>query len=378
MTEYRYLATDVRTGAALGELQLGAVSYSDELNDGGDMSAELDLSITTLSGQRLARALLDASTPRRTRLWVERDGALVWSGIVWTRSRPRKSTGVVRLQAMSSLRYFGMRRLTDTLSYTAIDQLAVARDLINWAQAQPGGYVRVLVGAEVSGVQITRLPLAYGHELRPIADMLRELAEGDTGFDASIDPVYDGGTPTEVLRLHYPRRGRRVDESNVAFFRAGGDGGNLIDWDVTEDGLDSPVAVYGIGAGEGDGMLRVVSTRTDLLDAGYPLTESVISHKAITDPDALLALTRAAVAAGADTQYRWSIDVDPDDRTAPFGSWVVGDDCRITIDDDPQFPAGASGDPGLSIVQRIIGQRVAVPDDGGPDEVTLTLAAARG
>lgn len=378
MAEYRYLAYDLRTNQFRRELPLSNVSYSEQLNSDGEFSASLDLATTTGTGASISRDLVDATIPRRTRLIIERDGQIVWSGIIWTRRRSNGSSGIVDLAGFDLMSYFGRRRLTVTRSYAGVDQLAVARDLITWAESQPGGDILVQTGSETSGVLLTRDPLAYGHEYRNIADLINELAGAETGFDWSISTAWDPtGVPTYRLELHYPRRGRTALAADLVFFKSGNNGGNLIDWELEEDGLDSALTVYGLGAGEGETMIQTVATRTALLDAGYPLTEATISYKAVTDVSALVGLAAAEVAERSEDRRTLSITVDPDDVSVPFGTWVVGDDARIVIDDDLMFPA--SGDaPGYEATHRIVGQRVAVSDDGGPDDVTLELGVARG
>lgn len=378
MAEYRYLAYDLRTGQFRAELPLSNVSYSEQLNSDGDFSASLDLAATTSTGVSLAAELVAATAPRRTRLIIERDAKIVWAGIIWTRRRSQGSTGIIDLAGFDLLSYFGRRKLTVTKAYTSIDQCAVARDLITWAQTRPAGDIGVEVGSELSGVLLTRDPLAWGYEYRNIADLVEELAGTDTGFDFAIEAAYDSGDiPQFTFRCYTPRRGRPATTSGLVFFKSSSNGGNLIDWDLDESGLDSATTVYGLGAGEGEAMIQTVATRTDLLDAGYPLTEASISQKTITDPSALLGLTIVDVENRAEDQRTWSITVDPDDTSVPFGTWTVGDDTRIIIDDDLLFPS--QGDqPGLEVTLRITGQHVRVGDEGGPDEVVLTLGAARG
>lgn len=378
MADYRYIATDARSGVGLGDLPLSGVQWSEELGGGGDVSGSLDLATLTSTGQRLTDQFLTASTPRRVRLWVERDGHLVWSGFIWRRTRPRGSTGLIQIVATSTYSFFDRIRLTDAKAYTAVDQFDVVRDLIGWALARPGGDIGVALGTETSGVLITREPLAWGYERKVIGELIDELASADNGFDLAIEPAYVADVPTDTLRLYSPRRGRRIEQAGIVFFAAGARGGNLIDWEVQEDGTEAATTVWGVGAGEGESMLLTVATRTDLIDAGYPLAETAITYKSISDPATLLGLTVAEVERLGDTPLQWSIDVDPDDLSTPFGAWQVGDDALIRIDDDWRFPAGINGEPGLEAAQRIMGQTVTVSDDGGPDGVTLRLGPARG
>ena len=378
MAEYRYLAYEVRSRLSLGELPLAGVSYSEELNGVGELSASVDLAAHTSLGASLASQYVAATEPRRSSIWVDRDGVIQWGGIVWSRRRSRGTLGTIEISALDYGSIFERRVLTATKSYTATDQLAVVRDLVTWAQALPGGNVNIVVGSETSGVLITRDPLAWGYELRNLADLIGELAQADTGFDWSISYAYDvAGIPQATLRLHYPRRGRRSIDSSLVFFNAASSGGNLIDWDLDESGLDAATTIHAIGAGEGESMVQTVASRTELLDVGYPLTEAVISHKSITDADALISINLEAARLRSNNVSTWSITVDPDDISVPFGAWSVGDDARIVIDDHPLFPSNGSN-PGLETTLRITGQQVTVSDDGGPDEVTLTMGPARG
>lgn len=378
MAEYRYLAYEVRSRSSLGELPLAGVSYGEQLNGVGELSASVDLAAQTSLGVSLASQYVAATEPRRASIWVDRDGVLQWGGIVWSRRRSRGTLGTIEISALDYGSIFERRVLTATKSYTATDQLAVVRDLVTWAQALPGGNVNIEVGSETSGVLITRDPLAWGYELRNLADLIGELAQADTGFDWSISYAYDvAGIPEATLRLHYPRRGRRSIDSSLVFFNAATSGGNLIDWDLDESGLDAATTIHAVGAGEGESMVQTVASRTELLDVGYPLTEAVISHKSITDADALISINLEAARLRSNNVSTWSITVDPDDISVPFGAWSVGDDARIVIDDHPLFPSNGSN-PGLETTLRITGQTVTVSDDGGPDEVTLTMGPARG
>lgn len=378
MAEYRYLAHDVTSRAFLGELPLASVSFAETLNSVGELSATLDLATRTCLGGELASQYVAATSPRRASIWVERDGVLVWGGIIWSRRRSRGTLGEIEISALDFGSILERRVLTATKSYTAADQLAVVRDLVTWAQATPGGNINLVVGSETSGVNITREPLAWGYELRNLADLIGELAQSEGGFDWSTSVAYDDlGVPEATFRLHYPRRGRRSIDSSLVFFNAATSGGNLIDWDLDESGLDAAITIHGIGSGEGESMIQTVASRTELLDVGYPLTEAVISHKSITDSAALLGLTVEAARLRSNDVATWSLTVDPDDISVPFGTWSVGDDARIVIDDHPLFPSNGSA-PGLETTLRIVGQSVTVSDDGGPDDVTLTMGPARG
>lgn len=81
MATYIYLATDLRSGAVLAELPLTNVSLVRQLNGAGTFKAQLPL-----GDPNVAKIDPIGSTqPNRTAVWVDRDGALMGAGIIWTR-----------------------------------------------------------------------------------------------------------------------------------------------------------------------------------------------------------------------------------------------------------------------------------------------------
>jgi hypothetical protein len=62
------------------------------------------------------------------------------------------------------------------------------------------------------------------------------------------------------------------------------------------------------------------------------------------------------------------LDVDPDDVSWPWGSWDLGDECRVVI------PAGLSPwwPDGYSEVRRIVGHRWTFDADSGESLQVVT------
>jgi hypothetical protein len=369
MAGYRYLAHDLRTNAQLGELPLSNVRFGEILNGAGSFSATLPLAVpaaTSSTTQTSAAQLLTSSSvPERTALFVERDGAIVWGGIIWTRRRGKSRSA--ELAGAGFWSYFRRVNLRSELFYTNVDQLTIFRGLINAAQAATGANIGVTVGAETSGVLRTRTYLRY--EVPVIADAAEQLAAVDNGFDFAIEVA---AGPTKRLVLSYPRRGRQASSTNVAFV----DGKNLLSYDVVEDGTRSARVVTALGAGDGDRMLISTQSRTDLIDAGFPATTYVASHKSVTLQSTLDAHALAEVNARAVTPEFWTLQVDPEDPDGGFGSFTVGDDAIVEIGDDENFARQSDGLPGYRKYQRIIGWEMAVADSG-TETLTVTTGVAR-
>lgn len=353
---YRWLAYDLRTNAALAELPLGDVTYGATLNGGGTITATMPVTAAT------AAYLTAATIPERTIIYVERDGVLIDGFIVWARNRrPQQPIGLQGATLGSLLR---RNRIITDITYTATDQHTIARGLVSAMQAQPGGDVGIAVGSTLSGVLRDRTYYAY--ERKNIGDALQQLAEVDNGFDWAIDIAWVAGVPTKSLTLSYPRRGRIGTSTGLVFES----GKNLLGYDITEDGTRSARSVDAFGSGDGTDMKISTATRTDLIDAGYPLTAETISHKDVVVQATIDAHALAAVNARAATPTFLDVQVAPDDVDAGLGHWIVGDDVLVNITDD-LFPVQADGTPGLRRYYRIIGYTVSVPS-GGPETLSVT------
>ena len=296
---------------------------------------------------------------------MERDGAIVWGGIIWTRRRGKSRPA--ELAGAGFWSFFRRANLRSELFYTGIDQLAIFRGLINAAQAAPGANIGVTVGSETAGVLRDRAYIRY--EVPVIADAAEQLAAVDNGFDFAIEVA---AGPTKQLVLSYPRRGRQASATNVAFV----DGKNLLDYQVVEDGTRSARVVTALGAGDGDRMLISTQSRTDLLDAGFPATTYVASFKNVTSQSTLDAHALADVNARAVTPEFWTLQVDPDDPDGGFGSFTIGDDAIVEIGDDDNFPRQSDGSPGFRGYRRIIGWDMAVADSG-TETLNVTTGVAR-
>lgn len=375
MAEYRYLAHDLRSNDRLGDLPLAGVSYSQRLNAAGELFATIDLAQRSSTGKRLSTGYLAATRPRRSVIWVERGGTLIDGYIVWSRYTANRGR-TMQLRCASLWSYFHHRIFAETRYYNQDDQLLIARELIGYAQSRPGGDINLDVPINTSGVKRDRLPIAYGYERKVIGDLVEQLAAVRDGFDFAITAAYENDLPVGTFRTYYPRRGRSAALSGIVFRSA--PNGNLLDYTLDENGAESITTLYGIGAGEGTDMLVNTRARTELIDQGYPLQEDVRTYKDISIMTTLDEHIERELAERDDTITTWTLDVDPEDRSVPFGAWTIGDDVRVVIDDDDRFPAGAQGEPGFDGAVRILAHTITVPDDGGPETVRIETGAAFG
>ncbi len=355
MAKYRYLTYDLFTGAPLAELPLTGVTRTRSLNGSGVLSASLPA-----GRERLIRRIdLSASIPERTQLFVERDGVLVWGGIIWQRNR---KSG--QIAASEHLGFFERVRNRADLVYTGVDQLTIAKNLVTAAQAQSGCNIGVQLGAEVSGVTRDRTYPAI--ERKPIGELLRNLSDVEGGFDIISTVTKGAGAlspPVVTITFAYPRAGRIAGTTGLVFES----GKNMTDYDVLEDGTRSARTIDAIGQG-----LVGTASDTALVSAGWPATADTVSHANVTVQATLDSYAAAAVKASSPTPTFWEITVNGDDFDVPYGSWIMGDDCRLHIDDDEFFPRQLDGSPAVDQYMRILDESVTVGADGA-ETITLTL-----
>ncbi len=323
-------------------MPFSSVSFSDILNAPGSFQASIGL-----RHPKATRANLD---PGRTALFVERDGVILWGGILWS-AQADVEKAEVELRGAGFWSYFRHRFLRVTKTYAATDQLAIAQDLLDWAQGETGGDIGMSIGTETSGVDRDRT--YYDYERVNIAQAVEHLAAVENGFDFAVEVAYDsGGNITKTFLPSYPMRGR--DTTIVLEL-----GTNMAGLSQEIDASSQANRIDGIGAGDGPTMLIVTSTDTSAVPP-YPLLEDVVTYKDISGSATLTAHTDAAVAARA-----LPVETLPTvARAGPdtgLGSFITGDEITVR---------GHDGYLDVNDRMRIIAVGVTVREDGG-EEVAI-------
>ncbi len=358
MTTYRYLFADLLTNSILGELPLTGVSFTQQLNAAGTFSGTFQLAGSNPTALNVANSTI----PARTALYVDRDGVLVWGGVVWSRSY-NSADQHLSIQAQEFESYLNHRIITSTQVFNNVDQFLVAQTLVNTAQAQPSGNIGIVVGSTTSGVNVSRT--FYSYELKSLYSALLDLSRSNNGFDFNIQVSYDGtGSPIKTLVLSYPRSGTTYSSTNptapVFEFPAG----NVIEYEYPEDGSVAANLLYVAGAGSNEGKQILTATDTTKLSAGWPLLETTANYSDITDVTLLGNLASGQVAAVSYPPTTMRL-VAPAYVNPVYGSYSIGDQVRVRITDD-RFPTG------LDTVYRIVALSLTAGETG-PEQVTLTL-----
>jgi hypothetical protein len=362
-TQYRYLFADLRTNDILAELPLTRVSFTQVLNSSGSFQG----TILGSDANELGYDITGSSEPARTAIYVDRDGVLIWGGVIWLRTWDSDSQHFT-FQAREFMSYFERRRIVDTLVYENQDQLFVAQDLITLAQSVTGGDIGVVVPSNLSGVDVTRVYFDY--EFKDVSGAIKDLSNQQDGFDVNIDVAYDANLePRKYLRTDYPQRGIQYNANNAdaLVFEFPG---NIVTYEWPDDGAQTANTMYGIGPNSNEAKIRATAVSpTDQIAAGWPLLEDTVSYTDQYDPTLLYQQTLGEVTARQVAVVTPKI-VIPAYVEPVLGSYKTGDECLLRITDD-RFPNNGSG-YGLVEVYRIVAISVE-PGEDGPERVTLTL-----
>lgn len=375
---YTYLFCDLVTDQVLAELPMADVTYSTELNGIGVLRGTVPYSDETLP--------LDpetATTPNRCVVYVDRDGVIVWGGIIWTRE---PATGGKQIQAAEFLSYYQHRYVKQTLSTdTSLlidadfipdgqrlypDQKFIVWSLLTYAHGQGAGSNIGIdtgpVSANADGV--TRNVTYFGFERPEIYKAISDLAGSEDGFDYAIECGWNASAnnqpPTRFRRARtwFPRRGRTADTSGLVFAK-GGTGASILDYNWPENGTALATEVSALGDGTGEAKVTTTARDEDLLASGWPLLEAVTTYDGVVDTAQLQGLANSELTARSRSQTQPVFTVEADSDPA-FGSYSVGDEALFVIDPEPQSPAGRSG------VLRIV--TIENTAAAGPERVRLT------
>lgn len=353
------------SGTILGELPVSSMAYGEVLNGAGRWSATLPLDadpprlVLPASGGGPSTELsadldlLDREhlAPARTQVFFERDGVLLASGILWT-AKADVAGGTLDVAGEGPHSYFRRRHIRADTTFTAVDQLAIARTLLDDAQAVAFGDIGIELDSATSGVLRDRSYLAY--ERKNVAEAIDQLAAVEGGFDFAYRPAWVGGVPTVRFSTGFPATGR----STAHVFELGTNC-SLLSYD--EDGSSTVNHVDAFGSGDGDDGVRTTVVNAPL-QGPYRLLEDAVSFSDVREVSTLDAHARRRLSRGAGPIRHVELTTFPD--TIPvLGAYEVGDIVTVRAD---------HGWVRIDGPFRIVAIDVAV--SGGSEAVKLSLA----
>lgn len=395
MATYTYRAYDLLSGKFLMDLPSTGGSYTETLNDPGSGSLTVPLTPRVMhlaAGQYVdpgyiynaynwdVGLIYQATIPKRTALYIDRDGVLVWGGIIDSR---RPGDGSLSLNVSGFLSYFANRRLRTDMDMLGTEQCTIARRMLQYAldvtyQGRPvGGMGGMSIVAPNTGV--LRDVIITGSQRSVVLEQVMTLVGLSGGFDIDVAVAYDPatGAPTKTCRMWYPRKGRDAATSPIVWeYETGTDnpGGVLADYEWPQDGSNMVTLMLSRGDPTDFPVMSEVWADS-LLVNGWPLLEDefiwqgeqgVIGNGVIDDQALLDERTKALLAVRGGLATTPTVTLRPGINP---GDYQVGDWVRVNITDPMRYPSPSPGVPGLSESVRVVG-RTVTPAIGDGDEST--------
>lgn len=365
MARYTYYGFNLTSGDILAELPLRGAAPQWAVNDPGDLGGA-SINLNGLTAARLAD-IRTATVPYKCGVVVERDTTIVWSGIITAR-RYDSETGVWTLTVPGLLAYWRRRQISDNQIYTGMEQFDIVADLLRL-----GGDPTVPLIIDYTPSGVTRDLNIDATNQTTVLDEILQLADNLNGYELAIDTSWMLGGVQRVqhkLRIGSPYVGRRASSGLLLMLEYPG---NVRKYTWDEDGEQFATDIYGVSTATDGTTLTRYGVNNTLLTEGFPRVASARQWDNITVSNTLDDhVVQALIEGNGYSDAPTFVVLDGGDTA--IGSWVVGDDVRLRIDDPRRFSDPSTvglGTAGLDTVVRLQSATVS-PDDG---TVALTAFA---
>lgn len=367
--KFTVYAYDINSNERITEFPAKQLTFDSRLNDPGSCSFSCYMRAPNVAAL-VEPVLAYGGDP--VKLYVDRNGVIVWSGYLWTQN-PQKSTGEIQFGGGELLSWGDMR--VQAADYSAatypngIDagQLLakVFTDAQNTTLCGPGASVGLNIVSATAGINlIPGYPLQQYTQLSQIvANTVQIVNPGVGGIDVGTRSYWDPvtGNPVDVLTVYTPRIGRIAGQSGLIF-----DLSKALDYTWPIDATKSGNTLIVMGGSSTNTPIATVNTPGVVVGGPGepPRLDLVASYTNITTQDQI-----SLMANGVAQQYGYPIPTPT--VTVPtaeyLGTFIVGDDARIYS--PPDFLLRQGVDEYLRVVQT----QVTVPDDGGSATMVVTL-----
>lgn len=357
--QYSYHIYDSVTDVYQQTLPLTGVSFSNTINGGGTFTASLSIADPIFQSNEIPWK--DATNPKLNRsMWVERNGAVVWGGFITGRSYESSSQTITITGATFEV-YATFRPQRIPINFINTDILTVARSI--WSRQDINDHEPHWVyDSNLSGNLIT-LASQWWQEISQYMDNLVALTPG---IEYYIDTYYDPTSPNlPVVKKKFYVASPTLPADDVALtVSLNPTGGNLLSYNVAEDGTQFMTKMYALGSGTDSAQIYGSYFANDLLDQGYMDVAQTVSYTDNTSRTSLNAIAKQAVLKATSKQLSFTVSVKPDE-SFDLPSIKLGRLVTLQIQ-DPFFPTGYTNK------LRLISYTVT-PGDNGEESIQATL-----
>lgn len=378
----KFLIGDLLTGQRIQWLQVDTGTWSEVLNEAGEVrctvllsdpvNAALGLSESAAVGKAFLAAVEGDLVLQAGPIWVHdwdddsQTLTLAASGI-WSYFDHRAVlpvlAGRLPTDPTTDTRFWGIVSDPDAVGYPwAVDTRqslqTIAKRLVEQARSWTNGNVPVILPSEIAGADERWYK---GTDLGLVGQRLRELTAVLGGPDIMFTPrwttdrlgiewVMRVGTPTQPMLYSAQRQKFQlgIADSSLSNLKVKVDGGGL---------ATSGYATGGRTNGQG---LAAVSLDSTLTAAGYPILDGIdSSHSTVSEAATLQGYTDELVLYGRTPSVTWAFSHDLTQR--PFlSAFNAGDFATVSVHNNSYLTAGSHGMRLLARSGDVEGKEVAL------------------
>lgn len=372
-SEYRYLATNVMTGALLGDyLPMEPQNFSQVINGGGTFTGSLDL-IPGSPQQNLVN--IQALTPRKAVIWVLQDGVPIWCGTQpdWVPTTVLQQQLPVQASTMEWL--LSKRLITTDLVFTGADVFDMARGIVQYAfSLTPNGQVAgITYTTAESGVtaSLTFDGSQNGDCLSALGTLVSTF-----GIEFNFRPYMDSSGNLRIsVDLGYPALGQPYPASGLAYNFPG----NLLDYEFVATGSTGANNLIGSAQStdaSGDGTALTGSAIDDMdIANGYPLYQMAVTPTGVTfATDQQVSDYCAGLLPSVTATQLSPVVVLGNGQYPPLGVTQLGSYASVAFTSS-LHPAGPGGSPGFTGLGRVVSWTAYPPTSQQAEYSQIQLGA---
>jgi hypothetical protein len=361
MATYRVYLYNMLTQAVFAEIPFSGLSYTYVMDESGSATVELPIGVPKLDGRELTA---DDLFPVRTGVAIERDGQLVWGGLLWA-YKLDLSKRVIQISAGDYLSYYRYRHVGGTAAVKlSMEQSFMVRQLI--ATSTNG------IKTDTSGIVATNMVrdrVWNPYEFKALDELFSDLADDITskdlvtgkeggGFFLYFEPYWVTQGTTIGNRV-YNTTNRHPYDSGVSLHQ----GVNCEFPDISVDGTGLATTAYAVGATDGTASITPYATDSNkTLLAKIPQLNEILNETSVKEKGTLQYKCLSALSFG-------SIPVTlPQANTYPglFSPLLLKPGASVGVTTDDGF---------LNLIGEdyVITQTSVSVDSGGSDRLSLSL-----
>lgn len=379
---YVYEFRELLSGDLIDHFALRQVSFEHRINRGnispGQFSAELP--ITSPDIARLAHQVVPRDRTDLTRgagvitCDVYRAGD-PW-GTYWINGsyvgQQRRQVPILQLRGATLDDYLMCPEIQDDLPFEGVDQIEIARALLEYMAGDPRADIRLILQAGESGTVRDRL--YKSSEQGNIGQRLQELSEVINGFEWNILTTLGSGGLEHHWRWAAPNLG---DPDANHYFSKSYEGGDILDWSIEVtpkrggnrwrargDTPESDASVEAVP------LMSTVHEATAHLAAGHPRMDRTLDRAGVKDVETLEEYATSWAARNAVPRvFKATVLLGENPTISPA---TLGDHATFSMTNEWFYQVDTG--PGYHERHRTIGMRITpVGRENGRDEAELFI-----